>query len=433
MCLRVSVFCLLLAAAGALLAIEQGDLVVARQDVSLTVEGQKADQIGPGQVLRVLRIDGGRLWVSRGRPGWVQKADVIELDQAEAFFNEPFAKKPGARDYLARGTIRIALGKRQQALADIEKAIELASEPDDFLESLAYAQLAANLQPAAIETFNKALQDDPDSAAALMGRGLAYYQVGQNRNAIADLSKAIEQNPDHGFPRKYLGALYHDLGKLELAKEHLDAAVKIDAYDVFARKARGRLFFDQGDYEASLREFGIAVKIDASDIEALAGRGVVRHAIGTNLKAAAEDFANAIELAEETVENAYLWNNLGQAQMELGQLDQALIHLNKAIELDPDFSEPRSHRAYLLVTNGQNDAEKVEQAKADVKAVFVSRESKTYWDYRALAAINALLGDYQRAAKYQSLGETVLRQTGPSRFVKSATAERESYERADRR
>lgn len=432
MILRIACFSLVLVFAQPLLAFQQGELVAARADLTLVVEGQDADRIGPGQVLSILRVDGDRLWVSRGRPGWIAADGVIALDQAEAFFNKPFATGAGSRDYLARGTIRIALGKHELAIADMEKAIELANEPGEFLEPLGYAQLAAQRQPAAIESFTKALQDEPESAPALMGRGLAYYQVGQNQNAITDLTKAIELNPDHGFPHKYLGALYHDLGKLEQAKEHLDVAAKIDAYDVFTRKARGRLMFDQGNYPGSLREFGIAVSIDPKDIEALAGRGVVLHAIGVNLKEAAEDFARAIELAEKTLEDAYLWSNLGQAQIELGDYEQALKNLNKAIELDSQFTEAHSHRAFLLASQ-DSDAAKIEQAKADVKAVFATNEPRTFWDYRALAAVNAKLGDYGRAAKYQSLAEAILRKTGPPRFLDPAVAVREGYENASRR
>jgi tetratricopeptide (TPR) repeat protein len=262
-----------------------------------------------------------------------------------------------------------------------------------------------------------------------MGRGLAFYQVGQYRNAIDDLNRAIELESDHAFPRKYLGALYHDLGKLELAKQQLDLAIKLDNHDTFARKARGRLLFDQGDYQASLRDFAVAVKIDPSDVEAITGQGVVRHAIGGDLFRAEADFRKAIELAGDSIENAYLWSNLGQTQMELGQTDDALSSLTRAIELDPAFAEARSHRAYLLATTRGSETANLEQAKDDVRAVFASNQTKTYWDYRAVAAINAAEGDYERAVKHQRIAESIVRKTGPRRFIQSAEETRASYEK----
>ena len=52
-------------------AIEKGDLVAARRDVPLVVSGTTVDQVGPGQVLRILEIKSSKIWVSRGRPGWI--------------------------------------------------------------------------------------------------------------------------------------------------------------------------------------------------------------------------------------------------------------------------------------------------------------------------------------------------------------------------
>jgi len=329
---------------------------------------------------------------------------------------------------LARGTVRVALGKHAAGIADLQKALQMAGEPGDYLEPLAYAQLAANDQAAAIETFSRAIQDEPDSSPAWMGRGLAYYQVGQNEKAIADLSRAIELNPKHAFPRKYLGALYHDLGKLDVARQQLDMAVDLDSHDTFARKARGRLLFAQGDYPTALDDFAIAVKIDPTDIEAITGRGVVRHAIGNDLAGAEADFARAIELGDDSVENAFLWSNLGQVQMELGKQAESLGNLDRAIEIDPAFAEARSHRAYLLATMGATEGASIERARRDVIAAFATAEPKTFWDYRALGAVNAALGDFERAVRFQVRAEALVRQTGPARFVQRAVAARAAYE-----
>ena len=221
---------------------------------------------------------------------------MIPLVDAEAYFSKPFATGAGARDYLSRGNVRIALGKHDEGIADLKKAVRMANDPSDYLESLGYAQLAAHDQPAAIETFSQSIEEDARSAPALMGRGLAYYQAGQNENAYRDLAKAIELQSQHAFPRKYIGALLHDLGKLDLARTQLDFAVKLDPYDVFIHKSLGRLMFDQADYAAALEEFSVAIKLDAKDIEAIVGRGVVKHAIGNDLAGAESDFTTASKL-----------------------------------------------------------------------------------------------------------------------------------------
>ena len=403
------------------------DIVVAKRTLILRVDNRIVDKSGPGQVLKVQGLRGSKLWVSRGRPGWINASDVIALNQAEAFFQKPFATGASARDCLARGTVRVALGKHAEAIADLQKAVNMAGDSGEYLEPLGYAQLSGLQQAAAIETFSKALQDDPKSAPALMGRGLAFYQVGDYRKSQADLTRAVELEPEHAFPRKYLGVVLHDLNDLRGAKEQLSIAVKVDAHDAFIRKSLGRLQYDLGDLDSALTEFGIAIGLDETDIEAIVGRGVVLHAIGKNLKGAEEDFSRAIGLSTETVDNAYLWSNLGQVQGEMGKSTEAMRNLNKAVELDPNFLEARSHRAYQRVAENTSK-EEIEAAKADMRAVFASDDPRTFWDYRALAGVNAAIGDYSRAAYYQTQGEMRLRETGPRRFVKEAAELRVAYQ-----
>jgi tetratricopeptide (TPR) repeat protein len=391
-------------------------------------ENRTVDTVGPGQVLRALVVNGDRIWVSRGRPGWVRSTDVIGLDRADEFFSRRLAAGASADNYLARGTVRIAKAKHHEGIADLTKAVELTGSSREYLEPLGFAQLAVHDQVSALETFTRVLRDAPDSAPALMGRGLANYQVGNHQGALNDLSKAIELEPQHAFPRKYLGALLHDLGKLQAARKQLDEAIKIDAYDVFARKAKGRLLFDLFEYEQAEREFAVAMTLDAADVEAIVGRGVVRHAIGTNLPGAASDFEKALQLSDASDDTAYLWSNLGQVQMELGHDDQAMRSFDQALTADPTFSEALSRRAYLRITQLPRDPEAVRLAMADVNAAFKTSGPRTFWDYRAAAAVNAVIGDFSRAARQQTQAESNVRKTGPPRFIESAVATRERYE-----
>ena len=330
---------------------------------------------------------------------------------------------------LQEETSALRLGQHETAIGDLENAVKMAGDPGLYLEPLGYAQLAGQRQQDAIDTFTKALEDDADSAPALMGRGLAYYQVGQKENARVDFEKAIQLQPNHAYPRKYLGALLHDLGENELAKTHLAKAAKIDPHDIFIRKSLGRLYFDQQALSLALREFEVSLGLDQTDVESLVGRGVVQHAIGEDLPGAARDFLVAISKMPETAENAYLWSNLGQVLGELGDSTEALNYLSRAIELDPEFPEARSHRAHLLATHNPTKSA-METARSDVKAVFGAQGKRTYWDYRALAAVNAALGDYERATRFQSTGEKLLKQTGPKRFLESASQTRMAYEKA---
>ncbi|MEL6109607.1 MAG: tetratricopeptide repeat protein, partial [Planctomycetota bacterium] len=355
---------------------EAGELVVARETVGLRNSGSVSDTVGPGQILTVHRSEATRLWVSRGKPGWVSTDQVFGLEEAAEHFSRPFETGANARNYQIRGTIRIALGNTEEGLADLRRAVELSADPTELLESLAYAELKCQLHRQAIATFTKVIDANAKAASALMGRGLALYQAGQQNGSRSDFQRAVALEPDHSFARKYLGAILHDDGRLEEALGHLERAVEIDPFDVFARKARGRLLFDLSQYEQALSDFRVAAKGDPADVEAAAGLGVIRHAMGV-LVEAESDFVAAIELAEPTHDFAFLWSNLGQVRMERGDFTAAREALDQAIALDPHFDEARSHRAYLSAIDPESSDAGLSQAKVDLRRVLVASAEPT--------------------------------------------------------
>ena len=291
-------------------AVEVGDIVVVRESTTLVRDSKSVDIVGPGQLFTVLNINGKHLWVSRGRPGWIADSNVIKLDAAEGYFGRVFATGAGASDYLARGNARIASGKTEVGLGDLKRAVELASDKQPYRESLGFAQLRTADPEAALATFNQALKLT-SAASSLMGRGLAYFQMGRNEEACADFRQAIEQQPDHAFPRKYYGAALHEMSQHEAALSQLTRAKELDGFDAFTQKALGRLLFDMQRYDDSLRHFQQACMLDKTDVESIVGRGVVLHAIGHDLKGAKAEFELAIKLSKPEYDTAHLYSNLG--------------------------------------------------------------------------------------------------------------------------
>jgi tetratricopeptide (TPR) repeat protein len=420
--------CLLLFPLKLLNGSEPGELVVALQEVELSDGKVIVDKIAAGQVLRVLEVRDKIVLLSRGKPGWANQNMLLSINQAEKHFASLITSAATSGDYLARGTVRVALGNHEAGLADIQKASQMSADRSQLLEPLAFAQLAALHHAEAITTFCQLLKLKPNCASALMGRGTAYYQIGDYKAAVQDLRKSIEIEPRHAFPRKYLGALYFDRAEFDQATIELNKAADLDSLDPFIRKVRGRLNFERGEYQKAQADFSVALKVDPNDIESLTGHGLSGHAIGLDLHQAEADFAKAVKFGSGEKDNAYLWCNLAQVQMELGEVDTAYKNLSRAVELDPNFCEARSHRAFLLANSPASNKRTLELAKEDVRIAFASTEPRTFWDYQAAAAVNAALGDLQRAIKFQNLAEDAVRKTGPKRFVEVAARAKSRYE-----
>src|SRR5438093_10098928 len=58
-----------------------GDRVVVIRDAELRVPAGVVDQVWPGLVLKVSVVNDKWLWVSHGKPGWIDSADVVPLDR----------------------------------------------------------------------------------------------------------------------------------------------------------------------------------------------------------------------------------------------------------------------------------------------------------------------------------------------------------------
>jgi len=80
----------------------------------------------------------------------------------------------------------------------------------------------------AIDALDKALERDPNDAAAYFSRGLAKFTIGQLQNAIDDFTKAIELEPS--MPPFYTrrGADYVILGQCDKALNDADQAILLD-------------------------------------------------------------------------------------------------------------------------------------------------------------------------------------------------------------
>lgn len=368
--------------------------VVVISEADLVVGTQIVDRVGPGRVFKVLGASDGLLLVSRGKPGWILQRATADIAQAEPYFANRVEQSRSPEDFMARGNVLLYLGKLEQGLSDLKTAIELTQGRQAiYHEALGFALIASGSQEAAKSSFDRALAIEPQSTWGLMGRGLAYYNTKQLDLARKDMLAASQLSPDHAFPQKYLASICHDEGKFAEAAQHMRKAIELDAYDGYTRKAAGRLLHDLTKYEDALNQFRMAIEFDPRDSEAIAGYGTVLQAMGGDLQQAKGLFQRAIALSSRNPDDAYLWNNLGHVQLELGEVTEAFENLTQAIQLDPTLNEARGLRSWLILTAFSSDAAKMRLANQDVEEILKSNQPKTFWDLRAIIALHSTTGN----------------------------------------
>ncbi len=135
---------------------------------------------------------------------------IAESDfaQAELYLTQMLEIAPDNPAILSnRGNIRLSQNKLDEALADYNKAVELAPNVTDPYLNRGIAWEALGMWQKAIADYERVLE--LDDAEAYNNRGNAKSGLGDWQGAIADLQKAFELDPDYAFARtNYALALY---------------------------------------------------------------------------------------------------------------------------------------------------------------------------------------------------------------------------------
>jgi len=131
-----------------------------------------------------------------------------------------------------------------------EKAVELdgkRAENYRILGTLCGQAVPGNILAAfkygrcALDNMNKAVQLDPNSAAAYLGRGVGYYYLppqfgGGTDNAIKDLQKAVELSPKDADAWLWLGIALRKANRNADAHDALAKSVQLNPARIWAKQ-----------------------------------------------------------------------------------------------------------------------------------------------------------------------------------------------------
>ncbi len=128
---------------------------------------------------------GGRIKTTMGF--WTKP----EYEKLLAILNKEIKDSGALKSYLNRARLYMALGKSPLAKKDFDKYIA-----SDSLNARVYVNRAGTQFPndmeGALYDCNKAISLDPDNKNAYFLRGLANYELGNEKEGCEDFSKAIE-------------------------------------------------------------------------------------------------------------------------------------------------------------------------------------------------------------------------------------------------
>src|SRR5689334_8723572 len=258
----------------------------------------------------------------------------------------------------ARVDVRSNLGAAYSALGRYEEAIEqykraLAMEPGNaairFNLAMAYYKAAWFTEAATeLERFVAAAPESPQKVNARVVLADCQLKLGQYKKVIDALTPLTESDPSNRTVAYLLGSALIGDGQLDKGQQIIDRMFRDDD-SAEAHLLMGSILLVADDAQGALKEVQRALELNAKlpGVQAWYGRVLMR--LGDTEKAKVAFRNELASNANDFEANLYLGVLLRQDK----QLDEALGHLQRAIQLRPREQYARYHLAAVYAAAGK--------------------------------------------------------------------------------
>ncbi|MBU1652124.1 tetratricopeptide repeat protein [bacterium] len=172
--------------------------------------------------------------------------------------------------------------------------------------------------------------------------GNAYLKQGDNVNARKAYRFALEADPNYPLVHLNLGVAAYREGDRMVAEQEYRLEIAINPDEAMAWNNLGVLYFEEGDYITAKDYFERAQSLQPYFQDARVNLAECYFQLGLKKAAdgetndAAELFASALNLIDD---NALYHYNYALAMGRSGYLDRAIQHLQRVLQLSPNFAE----------------------------------------------------------------------------------------------
>jgi tetratricopeptide (TPR) repeat protein len=182
-----------------------------------------------------------------------------------------------------------------------------------------------------------AAENAQEEAKKVIKAAEALQAEGKYDEAIQKFEELAEKFPTtEGTVALYIGQAYENKGEMDKAKEAYEKALENDPNSAIALKKLGDMAVKAYEYEPAMEYYDrlLAIKTDEPALYYTAGE--IALSVGNNEKAI-EYFKTYVENGTDagTLVNAHM--NLGFTLSVLGKNEEAITHLEKVLEMAPDF------------------------------------------------------------------------------------------------
>ncbi|GAB61050.1 MAG: tetratricopeptide repeat protein [Candidatus Jettenia sp.] len=261
-----------------------------------------------------------------------------------------------ANIYLNRSIIQKEQGNIENALKDVNRAIELHKN-----DAVAYCnrgviyEKTGNVEHA-IYDYNKSIDLNPDYAPAYYNRGSLYASMEKLEKAIIDYSMAVSLDPNSILSYYNRGIAFKMVGRVDLSIEDLSKVISLDHTFAVAYAHRGLAYAESGESEKAMADFNKALEIDPNHAETYMKRGIL-HADLQHFDDAIKDLTTFIQCVPN---NAFAYYIRAKAYRGKGEIEKSMADYDRVIELNPRMAGVYYERGQI-----KNQLEKSREALMD--------------------------------------------------------------------
>ncbi|MEN9232008.1 MAG: tetratricopeptide repeat protein [Thermostichus sp. DG02_5_bins_236] len=195
------------------------------------------------------------------------------------------------------------------------------------------AYFALNQTPLALADFDRAIELAPRQPEPYYCRALIRVSQADTEGAIADLTQLVALRPSATYHIN-LADLLAEQGSLASALTRLDEAIRLDPTSTPAFVARAHLHSYLGKWEASLADWSKAIELQP-DSALYYNRGIT-YSYADRYDEAIADWDRSVEMDPEKPNTLY---SRGNALYELGELKAALDDYDRAFRIEANLNQ----------------------------------------------------------------------------------------------
>ena len=206
-----------------------------------------------------------------------------------------------------------------------------------------------------IAFFSHIIDHNPEARDAHHNLGRALQDADRMEEALAAARVAIERRPNFSGTYSNLGLALKSLGMLEEAEEVLRRGREVNPRDKVVLQNLAEVIRQRGRHEESLKWYDATLELDRNYVRTHAGKGDALFRL-KRYDEAIVHLKKALSLEPNMSQAGLIHAFIGESAQELGRFEEARRHYDRALQIDPKMTHVHANLLGMLFDQ-QRDAE----------------------------------------------------------------------------